>query len=1353
MAKKRCAQSPAEATKLQASPKRQEQEKWTIGLPLPTSLIPPGFIPNPHFQPQIAIALPDGLMVKAITTWESKECKSRPRFARLLHTEWLQKKRKLLAAYLGFNTVSELYYFVDFEEIGFISLNSQIMLTVLAVPKTAKHLVRLYYRPPEQRYNAGYANANASERFGRLESDRKWLKPALDRSGPDQILISVKPSHTKLITDESTITLGDIDPVLSLLAASYKLIKANPNRFCQQQPPNPDEYTWNIHHEDWMRAHAVITLTRARQSYLADMFDINVGQFPSSVVPVAFSFEEKRSELHGYATDELLAKMKHLLGGHNEMAAAKLIQEITTLDPEHGVADMSKLSQFAINDHIIRVLNTTGLLRFKAIVERDRIIHDTDGALSEVITEVACTTLGTIAPGIDLNEAIKSLNIPTKMQRSTITESEREALQTLLKSQACRAQFDVPKPILASSTQNHQVVLRSVSEEGEILSDSEPDEHTFSTGILNTELENLRKTTAQLGENLPPNQDLISICSLRGIDVNTLAVNPYSRLTVAKAPQIPDANLLTELLGGRLRTAMLHSECGSGKTFVTLLALKFLIDERINKFKNGTLHVEKDDRVFKPSIIFVPSATLRQFFAEISSHWMGVFDIWLLYQVNDNCMDLGHKTNVINNTEQLQTHINHWATEHKSSNTARVLILTSYETGVKLMPISKVSQSPPNEQIQGVAAQEQHSPNSVLGYAPLNNDDNNKDENGHESDKNGFYCRLNTEQDATGHTSHEKMIIQNDMWNVVVLDECQFIKKETSSYNKLARQLDRDALLLVSANPLATLQDLCSYLRVMWDAAWPFSYLFESDSALRKTLYDPAAYDHLLKREDLYGVTLKRVVTGGEIMTDKLTPRQRQRCEEYIEFVLGGYGPAYLLHPELFKDLWFTEGYETGALISVSLKILEMISVRRGMLTPMKLPNGDVTYVGKGIASLAIRTVELTSTASVRQRLYEHISRLEKMLEYPGGVNVEEEIKETVLNRVIRHRLSMISTDVNNATLTTPTARLLRNLLILKESVTQPMSTVGSKDMSQPITFDATGGLQWLFYNTRESQKYSFPTDGPSQVKYAAWDSPKYCHVLLKALEAMEREEKLLIYVNNPLTLQIINALLVACGIKTLHWTPRHSQSERNRAVEAFNNTLSPYTCLVASLELSAFGLNLHKSCHRGIIVELPLNGSTLLSAIGRLWRIGQKHDVDWEILIARHSFDACMEARIMEKYSAVLAVTARVDTAISGEARKICAYEIIREQFGQEYSRYPRIGVSWSKMDEDDMHREGYFYSALADFFFKNPQQAFLVGRSNIREIARAWKMGMEITIDIVKNPIPLEDGEGLSLSTCHFA
>lgn len=201
----------------------------------------------------------------------------------------------------------------------------------------------------------------------------------------------------------------------------------------------------------------------------------------------------------------------------------------------------------------------------------------------------------------------------------------------------------------------------------------------------------------------------------------------------------------------------------------------------------------------------------------------------------------------------------------------------------------------------------------------------------------------------------------------------------------------------------------------------------------------------------------------------------------------------------------------------------------------------------------------------------------------------------------------------------------------------------------------------------------------------------------------------------------MVNALLVAAGVSTLYYMSKHSQTERDEAVEAFNNPTSNYTCLVTSLQLSAFGVNFHKCCHRGLILKMPANLGTVLQALGRLWRIGQAHHVKWTILYARQTFDGYIEDRNLEKYATTVAAESSIDPRIKDEARIICAFEILRQQLGQGCSRYSRARTTWNAMDSWELEQEGHFYSALADFLFKHPGKSGLVGKHNIKEIAES--------------------------------
>lgn len=191
----------------------------------------------------------------------------------------------------------------------------------------------------------------------------------------------------------------------------------------------------------------------------------------------------------------------------------------------------------------------------------------------------------------------------------------------------------------------------------------------------------------------------------------------------------------------------------------------------------------------------------------------------------------------------------------------------------------------------------------------------------------------------------------------------------------------------------------------------------------------------------------------------------------------------------------------------------------------------------------------------------------------------------------------------------------------------------------------------------------------------------------------------------------------------------RHSQTQRDDAVAKFNNIESPHTCLITSLQLSAFGLNLHKAWHRGIIVESPINLSHTIQALGRLQRLGQSHDVEWKILLCRDTFDSYFETRNMAKFVTTLTAEGRIPSQIQGEHRVVCAYEILREQLGQACSRYPSTRVKWNGMDSEALYREGLFYSALAQWMLANPDQAHTVNKDKISSIALSWEPGTPFT------------------------
>lgn len=410
------------------------------------------------------------------------------------------------------------------------------MLNILAVPNTLTHFIRIYYEDYRRRKGTAYRNPSdgfppASEIWEHfrmlLKGNLNWLKLALDTSRPNQVLVSSVPFQQKLVGDEQNITLIDIDPILSILAASYKLAKAHPSRFCQQQPHPPIEHIWGLHHEDWMRAYAVTTFSCARHIWFAFRFESN----PDTTLFSAYmdfshlTQKARDSESFGYITDELLQQVKMPEGP----------DRMTAMQQERGIIGMENLSRLATKDEIKYTINTLGLFQSRTAAERDCIIQDTGSALSEIITEAVCTTLGTIAPGTDLDEELNSCEVSSKMRQPPVTESEREALRVLLKSRVCRVQYDASKQTAVDDHRRHDG-YQSIIDAGGATRPHKANEDISSSSII--DLEKLRNARAQIGENLPPNQDLASICSLRGIDVNTLSLNPYNAKYIGKVSHI-----------------------------------------------------------------------------------------------------------------------------------------------------------------------------------------------------------------------------------------------------------------------------------------------------------------------------------------------------------------------------------------------------------------------------------------------------------------------------------------------------------------------------------------------------------------------------------------------------------------------------------------------------------------------------------------------------------------------------------------------------------------------------------------------------------------------------------------------
>lgn len=512
------------------------------------------------------------------------------------------------------------------------------------------------------------------------------MKPLLN-NGSERCII-LRPEGTKaLITNPKEVQLKEIDAILTLLCAAYKLMTANPKRFCQKSSGNSDEFTWDFHHEDWFRAYVAIVFSKNRRSKTTEVPE----QGPMRYVG-ARGIAEKSEKL-GNATPDVVSSTQTLEEGYYSSAAVEITKEMALLDPEHNKEAMQKLEQRASNEQIACALDAIDSIQST----RESLVENDDGILEDIISDEVANTLHATAPGIDLHRTLMS-TLPKEHQRAEMNEKERQSLIDLLRQTLREYKTISPHPNLS---QGDQYQLQTITTAGDVTGLADESGTMGSDKDLDCQLDSLRAMRELLGENIPENQDLEQICESRGIDLATLQVNPYNPSVTAKPPQIPgsfptlpschiiyandhstDAHRLAELLSGKLRSAMLLSDCGTGKTFVTLLTLKFLLDERIQAHKKGALDLLDGDRVFKPNIIFVPSATLSQFFSEVNSCWAGIFNIYSFYQSRSNCANTGRKIKTIDTLQDLQKYVNRWAKQHQdpevsAKTISSLLILTT----------------------------------------------------------------------------------------------------------------------------------------------------------------------------------------------------------------------------------------------------------------------------------------------------------------------------------------------------------------------------------------------------------------------------------------------------------------------------------------------------------------------------------------------------------------------------------------------------------------------------------------------------------------------------------------------------
>ncbi len=125
-----------------------------------------------------------------------------------------------------------------------------------------------------------------------------------------------------------------------------------------------------------------------------------------------------------------------------------------------------------------------------------------------------------------------------------------------------------------------------------------------------------------------------------------------------------------------------------------------------------------------------------------------------------------------------------------------------------------------------------------------------------------------------------------------------------------------------------------------------------------------------------------------------------------------------------------------------------------------------------------------------------------------------------------------------------------------------------------------------------------------------------------------------------------------------------HTVAERNAIIAEFNDTQSNIDALFSTMDLSAFGVNMHLACNKGIIVQPNFSMNQIMQIIGRLIRIDQRREVEWIIYNMAGMIYDRMFITIFTKYVHQLGVEARIHKSIRGIPASIAAYSHLQQLF-----------------------------------------------------------------------------------------
>src|SRR2546430_583764 len=222
--------------------------------------------------------------------------------------------------------------------------------------------------------------------------------------------------------------------------------------------------------------------------------------------------------------------------------------------------------------------------------------------------------------------------------------------------------------------------------------------------------------------------------------------------------------------------------------------------------------------------------------------------------------------------------------------------------------------------------------------------------------------------------------------------------------------------------------------------------------------------------------------------------------------------------------------------------------------------------------------------------------------------------------------------------------RALRRLthLAFSSKLERLVARTGTSNLSDDISKWAgkyDKGASFLVAQTKQDDGLLVPQDRLGIAYYTAHEGPKlrYLARILRDV-VVGKEQKLLIFVEKPMPLWQTEVFLDNLGMDVEVIRSQMDQEARAMAINRFNDPSSGCQILLTTFSCAASGLNLHEACYNVVVLEAPLNISTLLQAIGRVHRLGQLFPQKIWVLFCEHTFNRYIEWNNTRKFLPQLA-------------------------------------------------------------------------------------------------------------------